>query len=427
MEIPELYRKYLISKKVSTDTRQIIPGSIFFALKGDKFNANAFAGEALDKGATFAVIDEENQRKDDRFILVDNVLESLQRLARYHRDQFHIPFLALTGSNGKTTSKELLHAVLSRKFRTLATKGNLNNHIGVPLTILSVDESTEIAVIEMGANHVNEIALLCTIADPTHGFITNIGRAHIGTFGGFDQIVSAKSELFHHLISRNGQVFINSLHPALVKMSTLFDHPLFYPRAEDYYHAELITADPFVRVRAENGDEIKTQLVGAYNFENIAAALCIGKYFEVDAAMAHEAIRGYVPGNMRSQVIEKGTNTIIMDAYNANPSSMMAAIENLAAMKASKKVLVLGDMFELEKEADREHKEIGRLIRVKGFEHVYLCGSLFKAALREIPAAKYFEKKDQLAAELKQFPIRNATILVKASRGIRLETILDYL
>ena len=279
MEIRELYQKYLISKKVSTDTRQIIPGSIFFALKGDKFNANAFAREALDKGAAWTVIDEENYKKDDRFILVPHVLETLQQLARYHRDQLSIPFLALTGSNGKTTTKELLYAVLSKKFKTLATKGNLNNHIGVPLTVLSVDHSVEIAVIEMGANHVNEIALLCSIADPTHGFITNIGRAHIGTFGGFDQIVRAKSELFQHLIARKGQVFINSLQPALVEMSKRFDRPLFYPKKGDYYHAELISADPFVRIMAEGGEEIRTQLVGAYNFENIAAALCLGKYF----------------------------------------------------------------------------------------------------------------------------------------------------
>lgn len=427
MELNDLYRKFRIAKKISTDTRQTTAGSIFFALKGEKFNANAFAEEALAKGATFAVIDEEKYRNSERCILVPDVLECLQKLARHHRDQLAIPFVALTGSNGKTTTKELLHAVLSRKFKTLATMGNLNNHIGVPLTVLSVDETVEIAVIEMGANHLGEIALLCSIADPTHGFITNIGKAHIGTFGGYDNIVRAKSELYQHLIMRKGQVFINSRQPVLVNMSKRFENPLFYPGRGDFYHAELTSADPTVRFRAENGEEVQTQLVGAYNFENVASALCVGKYFGVDDESANRAVAEYAPANMRSQVIRSGTNTIIMDAYNANPSSMQAAIENLCRMNAKKKVLILGDMFELEEEADKEHKEIGRMIRECGFTDVYLCGSLFKAALREIPTAKYFEKKEQLAAELRQFPIHDAMILVKASRGIGLETIIGYL
>lgn len=427
MEIENLYQKYAESKKISTDTRQITPGSVFFALKGDKFNANAFAEEAIGKGASYAVIDEEKYRKDDRFILVSDVLDTLQRLARHHRNQLNIPVIALTGSNGKTTSKELVHAVLSKKFRTHATKGNLNNHIGVPLTLLSIDQSVEVAVVEMGANHLGEIALLCAIANPTHGFITNIGKAHIGTFGGYENIVRGKSELFQHLITHNGQVFINSANPILFNMAKRFKDPVFYPGTGDYYEAQLVSADPMVTIKADNGEQIQTHLIGGYNFENIAAALCIGKYFGVAPALANRAIAEYIPGNMRSQVVKKDSNTIILDAYNANPSSMQAAIENLALMNAPHKVLILGDMFELEEEAEKEHRAIGQLIREKKFDQVYLCGSLFKAALREIPNARYFVKKEELTEELKQHPIRSATILVKASRGIGLETIVDYL
>jgi UDP-N-acetylmuramoyl-tripeptide--D-alanyl-D-alanine ligase len=425
--IENLYTRYLESGTVSTDTRKIIPGSVFFALKGPQFNANEFADEALQKGASHVVIDEEKFKKSDRHILVDNVLETLQQLARYHRDQLKIPVIAFTGSNGKTTSKELANAVLSKKFKTYATKGNLNNHIGVPLTILGIDQSVEIAVVEMGANHLGEIAFLCKIANPTHGFITNIGKAHIGTFGGYENIVRGKSELFRHLLAHKGIVFVNSLNPILVDLAKPFENKIFYPAKGDYYHAELISADPLVRIKADNGEEVQTQLTGGYNFENIASALCIGKYFGVDPRLANQAVAEYVPGNMRSQVVQKGTNTIILDAYNANPSSMQAAIENVAAMKAENKVLILGDMFELEEEAGKEHQAIGALIKQKGIKSVYLCGALFKAALREIPDAKYFVKKEELILELKQYPISNAMVLVKASRGIGLETIVEFL
>lgn len=425
--IENLYTRYSESGIVSTDTRKITPGSVFFALKGDKFNANEFADEALQKGASYVVIDEEKFKKSDRHILVTNVLETLQQLARYHRDQLKIPVIAFTGSNGKTTSKELANAVLSKKFKTDATKGNLNNHIGVPLTMLAIDQSVEIAVVEMGANHLGEIGLLCDIANPTHGFITNIGKAHIGTFGGFGNIIRGKSELYQHLLAHNGIVFVNSLNPVLVNLAKPFADPIFYPAKGDYYHAGMISADPMVRIKADNGDEVQTQLTGGYNFENIASALCMGKYFGVDPQLANQAVAEYVPGNMRSQVMQKGTNTIILDAYNANPSSMQAAIENLAAMRAANKVLILGDMFELEEEADKEHQAMGKLIKEKEIKNVYLCGTLFKAALREIPNAKYFVKKEELILELKQYPISNATVLVKASRGIGLETIVEFL
>lgn len=426
IEIQLLYQKYLECGAVCTDTRQIIKGSIFFALRGPSFNANTFAEEALQKGAAYAVVDEPDFAKNKKCLLVKDGLESLQQLASHHRRQLKIPIIGLTGSNGKTTSKELLNAVLRTKYKTFATKGNLNNHIGVPLSILSIDSSVEIGVIEMGANHVGEIAELSKIANPTHGFITNIGKAHTGMFGGFENVIRAKSELYQHLISNHGQVFINSQNPILKNMSDKFQSPLFYPAKDDYYHAELISADPLVKFKAENGEEVQTQIVGAYNFENIASALCIGKFFKVDSQLANRAIAGYKPENMRSQVIVRGTNTIILDAYNANPSSMAAAIENLASMKANKKILILGDMYELESPKE-EHRAVGKLIKEKQINEVYLVGKFFKAALEEIPQAKFFDTKQLLIDELKKSAIGDSTILVKASRGIGLEGILDFL
>jgi UDP-N-acetylmuramoyl-tripeptide--D-alanyl-D-alanine ligase len=426
MDIASLYQLYLKSGKVSTDTRQIAPGSLFFAIKGSKYNANAFAQEAIAKGASYAVVDEKEYVIGEQTILVLDGLTALQQLATYHRDQLKIPVIGLTGSNGKTTSKELVNAVLSKKYRTLATKGNLNNHIGVPLTILSIDSSVELAIIEMGANHVGEIALVSSIAKPTHGFITNIGKAHIGTFGGFDNIIRGKSELYQHLITQDGVVFINSQNPILANMAKRFKNPIFYPAKGDYHHCELLGADPFVKIKAENGGIVISQLVGSYNFENIAIALCIGKFFDVPEADAHQAVAEYVPGNMRSQRISIATNTIILDAYNANPSSMEAAVENLATMQATKKVAIVGDMFELEDEAEAEHRNLGRLLKSKKFDAVYLCGALSGFAKEEFAEAKHFETKDLLIEELKKNPIQNATVLIKASRGIGLETILEF-
>jgi UDP-N-acetylmuramoyl-tripeptide--D-alanyl-D-alanine ligase len=427
MDIPALYQLYLKSKKVSTDTRKIEPGSIFFALKGPNFNANAFAEEALTKGAMYALVDDPAYVKNDRTILVEDTLLALQELARYHRQQLTIPVIGLTGSNGKTTSKELLNGVLGKKFKTLATKGNLNNHIGVPLTILSIDGTVEVAIIEMGANRLGDIELLSSIALPTHGFITNIGKAHIGTFGGFENIIRGKSELYQHLISTKGTVFINSQNPILFNMSKRFVNPIFYPTLEDYYSCKLVDADPFVRMEAENGQVISSQLIGAYNFENMAVALCIGKFFGVSDEEANRAVAEYVPGNMRSQVMSKGTNTIILDAYNANPSSMQVAIENLALMKANRKVAIVGDMFELEQEAETEHRNLGKLLKEKNFDRVYLCGKLSRFAKEEFPEALHFETKELLVEALRKNPIEQTTILVKASRGIGLETILEFM
>ncbi len=422
-----LYKLFLECGSVCTDTRNIIPDSIFFALKGPKFNANAFAEEALAKGARYAVIDDGNFKKDDRYFLVENALQSLQNLSRYHRNQLDIPVIGLTGSNGKTTSKELVNAVLSKMFKTYATKGNLNNHIGVPLTLLSIDRTIEVAIIEMGANHVGDIEELCGYCDPTIGFITNIGKAHIGEFGGFENVIKGKTELYNYLQGNLGEVFINSQNPILTAFAADFEQPYFYPASGDFYHCQLIEADPFVRVKAENGDELTTQLTGAYNFENIAIALCMGKYFGVDPVLANEAVQSYQPSNMRSQLVTKGSNTIILDAYNANPTSMEAAIINLAKIKANRKVAILGDMFELGEDAATEHKHIGKLLKELNITEAYLVGGFMKSAKESNSSAKHFATKGELIELLAKQPIKGATILVKASRGIGLETIVESL
>lgn len=424
MQIAGLYQKYLETGKVSTDTRQITPGSVFFALKGPSFNGNQFAVEALAKGASYAVVDEPAYATDPRCMLVPDVLNSLQELARHHRQQLKIPVIGLTGSNGKTTSKELVAAVLSTKFRTFATRGNLNNHIGVPVTVLSLTTSHEMAVVEMGANHLGEIELLCSICQPTHGFITNIGKAHIGTFGGFDNIVRGKSELYQYLLQTGGKAFINSRNPILSNMAKRFKDPVLYPASGDYYYSESLDGEHFLAVRAENGERIQTQLVGAYNFENVAVALTIGKFFGVDAQQANAAIAAYAPGNMRSQIVRKGTNTIILDAYNANPTSMQAAIENLSRMKEVRKVAILGDMYELAEEAEQEHAALGTLLKEKKVE-AWLCGPLMAAAQKTFPQGRFFATKADLIRELVSHPIRNAVILVKASRGMALEEVVE--
>ncbi len=427
MEISELYKKYSETGKVSTDTRQITSGSVFFALRGPSFNANEFAADALQKGASYAVVDEEKFVVSDKYVLVEDGLTALQALARYHRSQLKIPFIGLTGSNGKTTSKELVNAVLSKKYSVYATKGNLNNHIGVPLTVLSINASHEIAVIEMGANHVGEIAALSGIANPTHGFITNIGRAHIGTFGGYENIIRGKSELYQHLINNNGTAFINSQNPVLANMAKRFASPVLYPAAGDFYQCALKRSDPFVVIEAENGDLITTKIVGDYNFENIAVALCIGKYFKVDPRQANDAVAAYEPGNMRSQVMKKGSNTIILDAYNANPSSMEAAITNLAAMEHARKVVILGDMYELEEETEAEHRKLGNILQSKGIHEAYLCGPFIASAQKTFPNGRFFATRDALAEELKKNPITNSLILIKASRGMAMEKIVEFI
>lgn len=425
MDIRLLYETFKSAGSVSTDTRKIIPGSIFFALKGERFDGNEFAEKALEQGAALAVIDDARFQVPGQTMLVPHVLTALQDLARHHRSTFQIPVIGLTGSNGKTTSKELVNAVLSVKFRTLATTGNLNNHIGVPLTVLSLRPETEIAIIEMGANHVGEIALLSSIAQPTHGFITNIGKAHIGTFGGFENIIRGKTELFHHLIQQQGKVFINSANPIFTPMIRRFKDPILYPGVGDFIHVELVPDETGLVVRADGGRPIRSNLTGAYNFENVAVALCIGKYFGVATEEAARAVEAYIPSNMRSQLIRSGTNTIILDAYNANPSSMEAAIQNLRAMKAVKKIAIVGDMYELGDDGEEEHLHIGKLLNDQEFSEVFLCGSLMSKAQSECPKAKTFSGRDSLIAYLQLHKPQDATILIKASRGMGLEKLME--
>ncbi len=426
MSISEIYQIFKTCTGVSTDTRNIQAGVLFFALKGDNFNANKFASEALAKGASHVIIDEAEYATDDRCILVGNALYTLQELANFHRKQFNIPIVGMTGSNGKTTSKELVAAVLSKKYNTYYTKGNLNNHIGVPLTLLGLNQSHEIAVIEMGANHQGEIRDLCSICEPTHGFITNIGKAHLEGFGGLEGVKKGKGELFDFLSKSGGTVFVNAQNQTLNLMATtrIFKERISY--LEDSYYL-LVEESPFVVFSFEN-KLYKTHLPGSYNFENIATALAVGDYFDVPKELAHEAVCQYNPDNNRSQFIEQGNNKILLDAYNANPSSMVASLSNFEKLITEKqKVVILGDMFELGDEAPSEHELIGKLISESSFDLVVLFGPLMSYALKYLPNAFYFTDKFSLHNWLQDKKLENSFILVKGSRGVKLETVLPFI
>ena len=347
MTIEELHHLFLKFPKACTDSRKITKGCIFFALQGDNFNGNKFALQALEKGAVYAIVDEEDYATSNNTLLFNNVLKTLQALATYHRNYCTAKIIGLTGSNGKTTTKELVHAVLSKKYNTTATKGNLNNHIGVPLTLLSIKKDTEIAIVEMGANHQKEIEFLCTIAQPDFGYITNFGKAHLEGFGGVEGVIKGKSELYQYLIAHDKHIFLNADDPIQEqKLRTYIKKFGYSAQNHQYYIIELLGTDPYVRLKAE-GTSITSQLIGAYNFTNCCAAILIGKYFNVLLPDVKDAIESYIPQNNRSQIIEKNGVHIILDAYNANPTSMKAALENFKAIKAKKKVVFLGDMFEL--------------------------------------------------------------------------------
>lgn len=426
MDLTLLYNEYKASSGISTDTRKIQQNQLFFALRGPNFNANELAEEAFRKGARLIVIDDESYSHIQKTYLVEDSLNTLQLLASYHRDNLAIPVIGLTGSNGKTTTKELIKAVLEKKYNVQATVGNLNNHIGVPLTILSVMAHHEIAIIEMGANHVGEIAALSAIAKPTHGLITNIGKAHIGEFGGFENIVRGKSELFDYLLKNEGVVFINALDPVLNNMKKRFKRAYSYPTG-DFCNIKLVGADPFVSLEIPDGKKFTTRLIGAYNFSNIAAALCLGKYFKVDEQKAVEAVKSYVPSNNRSQIIEVGSNTLILDAYNANPSSMEEAVKSLSRMKADKKVVILGDMLELGNQSKEEHYKLGKDVRSCRFSKTIFVGPLMESALDAFPEADYFEDKASLIKHLEKHKISDSHILIKGSRGMALEDLLEVL
>jgi UDP-N-acetylmuramoyl-tripeptide--D-alanyl-D-alanine ligase len=430
MNLDILYQLYLTSTGISTDTRKISPGNLFFALKGPSFNANDFAAKALEMGASAVVIDEVAYlvEEDKRYVLCEDVLSTLQKLANYHRRQLNIPVIGLTGSNGKTTSKELLNAVLSKKFKTVATVGNLNNHIGVPLTLLSIDKDAEIAIVEMGANKPGDIKELCDIAEPTHGFITNIGRAHLEGMGGPEGVLRTKTELFQYLRESKGTVFINSQDPILANLAKRFETPILYPAKGDFCEVNFIEANPFVKFALEGGGERSTSLIGAYNFGNIANALTIGKYFGVPMEEAAQAVSDYKPANMRSQLVEKRSNLIILDAYNANPSSMEVAIRTFGQMTGKKnKMLILGDMFELGDHAETEHRRLGEIVSEYQIDKVCFTGKLIVAALEKAPKALYFPDPFSLRNWLEDSKLEDYLILIKGSRGMKLEGLVDFI
>jgi UDP-N-acetylmuramoyl-tripeptide--D-alanyl-D-alanine ligase len=421
MEIQELYQLFQTNPIIDTDSRTIREKSIFFALKGENFNANLFAEDALKKGASFAVVDEDLYPSNPNIILVDNVLKTLQNLANYHRNQLNIPIISLTGSNGKTTTKELINAVLSTKFNTIATKGNLNNHIGVPLTLLSITKDTEIAIVEMGANHLKEIDFLCSLAEPNYGYITNFGKAHLEGFGGVEGVIKGKSELYDFLRNTNGLAFVNFDDDIQFEKS-LGIKTVSFDINSDFI--ELLEANPFVKIRF-NEIEIKSNLIGSYNVNNIAAAITIGMFFKVPEEDIKNAIENYIPSNNRSQLMKIGTNTIFMDAYNANPSSMKVALENFYQVAGTSKIVVLGDMFELGETSIAEHQAIADLIADLNFKQVYLIGNHF-SLVKTKNAFQYTDFK-QFKNKFDSGSIQNSIILIKGSRGMALERVLEIL
>lgn len=425
MTITELHSLFLKVPTVSTDTRKITKDCIFFALKGANFNGNAYAADALEKGAAYVIIDEEEFKTTASHILVEDVLTTLQELATYHRNHCKAKVISLTGSNGKTTTKELIHAVLSTNYETIATQGNLNNHIGVPLTLLTIKEHTEIAIIEMGANHQKEIAFLSAIAQPDFGYVTNFGKAHLEGFGSVEGVIKGKSELYDYLISNDKYVFLNADDP--IQLKKLGGHIKkfgFSVSNTQFYRIEFVGANPYVTIKVEDY-KINSQLIGSYNFTNCAAAILMGKYFNVPMKDIKSAIESYVPENNRSQIIKKNGHHIILDAYNANPSSMIAALENFKAMKGENKVVFLGDMFELGETASVEHYNISHLAEQLGFAEVYLIGENFYKTNSTLKTFKSFEA---VADYLKNHPLEEkGVLLIKGSRGMALERLLDHI
>ncbi|MGV8945569.1 MAG: UDP-N-acetylmuramoyl-tripeptide--D-alanyl-D-alanine ligase [Lutibacter sp.] len=419
MNIEQLYQLYTKNYLVDTDTRKIRKDSMFFALKGDNFNGNEFATKALKSGASYVIIDEEEFRTSPKIILVENVLSTLQQLANFHRKQLTFPIISLTGSNGKTTTKELINAVLSKKYKTTATEGNLNNHIGVPLTLLAMTPKTEIGIVEMGANHLREIEFLCSIAEPNFGLITNFGKAHLEGFGSLEGVIKGKSELYHFLKSSNGTTFINTDDELQVKQSSGINAITF-----NGTQIKFVEANPFVKVHFKN-TIIESNLIGKYNYNNIAVAVAVGNYFEIPETDIKNAIESYIPSNNRSQLLQKGSNKIILDAYNANPSSMQAALENFNQLKDPNKIVFLGDMFELGKDSNLEHQKIADLVTSYHFSKVYLIGKAFSTC--KVKNAFVSENFESFKNSTNYSNINNATILIKGSRGMALERLLDLL
>jgi UDP-N-acetylmuramoyl-tripeptide--D-alanyl-D-alanine ligase len=427
MSIEEIYQRFKNSNKVCTDTRKIEKYDLFFALKGDNFNGNKYAAQAIEAGANYAIIDEAEYKNSPQCILVDDVLETLQALANHHRKTFDIPVIGLTGSNGKTTNKELLKTALATTFKVHATLGNLNNHIGVPLTLLSMPLDTEMAIIEMGANHQKEIQFLCRIAEPTHGFITNLGKAHLEGFGGEEGVKKGKGELIDFLKDTGGYLFVNENDEKLVNLA--LEKQIMQVIYHGKTHHQLVSKSfsPSIHWSYE-GIDYQTILSGQYNFDNIQAAFAIASFFNVEADIACKAIANYVPSNNRSQVEEKGTNKIFLDAYNANPSSMKAAIDNFGDLDTELgKVAILGDMFELGEHSQAEHEALSQLLKDKNFDMVVLYGEEMKHALKHLPEAYYFTDKFSIHNWLNDKKLEHKAILIKGSRGVGLETLIQFI
>ncbi len=431
MHIDELYSIYHDFPDISTDTRQIRQNSIFFALKGSNFNGNAFADHALKAGARYVVIDEPQYKINENYILVDNVLNTLQELARFHRAQLNIPVIGVTGTNGKTTTKELLYAVLSQRYKVYATQGNLNNHIGVPLTLLAIDDSYEVAIIEMGANHVGEIAFLCAIAQPTHGLITNVGKAHLEGFGSFEGVKKAKGELYDYLQDHQGTLFLqgNNSHLSEMVHARKIEKSITYGVSEENdVFGKLVAADPYLsiawRTKLDGQSfEVSTNLTGSYNLENFLAAIAVGLHFKVAPIFINRGIKAYVPKNNRSQITKTNRNTVIADFYNANASSMAVALDNMEILDAPHKVVVLGDMFELGNESYEEHGKIVTKAKGLKLDHLIFVGKEFYKHKNE--EAEFYETTDLARERIAAFS--NNFVLLKASRGMAFERLLEVL
>lgn len=427
MNIQNIHKLFLKCSSVSIDTRKIEPKSFFVAIKGEKFDANTFAKEAIEKGASYVIIDNQEYFIDERTILVKDSLIALQELAKYHREYLKLPIIALTGSNGKTTTKELIQAVLAKKYNTKATIGNLNNHIGVPLTLLSFNSKTEIGIVEMGANHQKEIEFLCDIAQPDFGYITNFGKAHLEGFGGVEGVIKAKSEMYQFLSQKNKMVFVNLEDIIQVeKTKKMKTYSFGINKPNSNLNITSIKANPFVEISFSNS-HIMSHLIGLYNANNINAAITIGKYFDVSDIDIKAAIEAYIPENNRSQLLRKNSNEIILDAYNANPSSMEVAIENFIQLEKPNKIAILGDMFELGAESLAEHKNIVDLLSKEEMTICYFIGKDFYHNKMEKNNFHFYESFESFSVALKENKFENKMILIKGSRGMALERTLDFL
>lgn len=433
--IKRIYEAFCRGGRITTDSRDIQAGDIFIALKGESHDGNTFAEKAIASGAAYAIVDEAEHADGTRRLLVPDGLQFLQQLARHHRRQLKIPILGITGTNGKTTTKELCHAVLSKKYRTTATKGNLNNHIGVPLTLLSMTAETQFGIVEMGANHPGEIQTLCDIAEPDYGIITNIGSAHLEGFGNQENIVRTKRALYEAVNARHGTLFVNG-RDALLTAQTAELHPRLQARIVTYgtdscfANGEIAQSVPFLvfTLKTSKGHlYVRTKLIGGYNFDNAMAATAVGLYFDIDPLDIQAAIEGYSPSNMRSQLLKTTRNTVILDAYNANPSSMAVAIENFGEIRHPRKIIIAGEMRELGADTANAHRKVLEQIKRLAIPQTFTVGKAFKAVAEDFPGVTRFEDTDALVCFLKQHPVSDAFLLVKGSRGNKLEQIIEYL